>query len=70
MNYYPQDHRLKCSEDIDYQSSMDTVSGYWNVPFNLQFFAPDMHISIEQHSVYGSMLNMCKLMTRGTNFNK
>lgn len=45
-----QDHRLLCTEDIDYQSSIDTLSAHWNIPSYLQKITPDMHISIEERS--------------------
>ena len=49
-----QDHRIKCTEDIDYQSSVDTLNAHWNIPSYLQNVAPDMHISIEEQSALDS----------------
>lgn len=43
-------------EDIDYQSSVDTLAAYWKIPSSLQAVAPDMHISIEEHSALNSLL--------------
>ncbi|XP_078322971.1 uncharacterized protein LOC111122905 [Crassostrea virginica] len=50
FSHHELDHRLLCTEDIDYQSSIDTLSAHWNIPSYLQKITPDMHISIEERS--------------------
>lgn len=46
------------SIDTDYQSSTDTLSGYWTIAENLLSFTPDMYYSIEQKSLYGGKATM------------
>ena len=46
-----------CSIDADFQSSTDSLSGYWIIPEDLTLFTPDMYFAIEHKSLYGGMTN-------------
>ena len=50
-----QDIRRNCSMDVDFQSSTDSLSGYWIVPKDLLVFTPDMYFAIEHKSLYVGM---------------
>ncbi|XP_062606252.1 uncharacterized protein LOC134268062, partial [Saccostrea cucullata] len=45
--------RSNCNNDTDFQSSTDSLSGYWIIPEETLFFTPDMYYSIERQSPYG-----------------
>ena len=44
-----------CSIDADFQSSTDSLSGYWIIPEEIKSFTPDMYFAIEHKSLYGGM---------------
>ncbi|XP_056015772.1 uncharacterized protein LOC125675332 [Ostrea edulis] len=45
-------HR-NCTRDSDFQSSTDTLSGYWTISNESLPFTPDMYYRIEMKSLYG-----------------
>ena len=52
---YIQNVGRNCSLDADFQSSTDSLSGYWIIPEDLKLFTPDMYFAIEHKSLYGGM---------------
>ena len=50
-----QNVRRNCSMDVEFQSSTDSLSGYWTIPKDLLLFTPDMYFAIEHKSLYGGM---------------
>ena len=49
------------SIDADFQSSTDSLSGYWIIPENLKSFTPDMYFAIEHKSLYGGMTKKTRI---------
>ncbi|XP_061193435.1 uncharacterized protein LOC133201664 [Saccostrea echinata] len=44
-----------CKGDIDYQSSKDSISGYWSIPKDIIAFTPDMYFSIEEKTFFSDI---------------
>ncbi|XP_052707847.1 uncharacterized protein LOC128183063 isoform X2 [Crassostrea angulata] len=42
-----------CTTDVDFQTSTDTLSAYWEIPVELLPFTPDVYFSVEKKSFYG-----------------
>ncbi|XP_063399976.1 uncharacterized protein LOC134684607 [Mytilus trossulus] len=50
FSHHEHDHRVPCEDDIDVQSSTNTLSAYWNIPSDLQLYTPDAYFKVEQRS--------------------
>ncbi|CAC5414424.1 unnamed protein product [Mytilus coruscus] len=70
FSHHEHDHRVPCEDDIDVQSSTNTLSAYWTIPSLVQLYTPDAYFKVEQRSqVSGEMdFSKCKRFSiRGFN---
>lgn len=47
---------MNCTEDVDFQSSTDTLSAYWDISEEYLTFTPDVYFSIEKKSLNGGKI--------------
>lgn len=45
---------MRCGDDIDYQASTNSLTAYWEVPSDMDYYTPDTHFAIEEMSAVGS----------------
>ncbi|XP_062569401.1 uncharacterized protein LOC134231455, partial [Saccostrea cucullata] len=55
FKHHFEDNRLRCAEDMDYQSSTNSLEAYWEVPNTVSHYSPDAHFSIEEKSHIGAV---------------